>query len=287
MKLKKILMLVLILGIGQAFAQDKKDRAQMMTDRLDEKVQLSEEQKTQIYTINQEYVGKIKELRMSESEDNRDAMHQLHKENKSKVEALLSDSQKTTLEELKQERKESRKALHGEMKAYRNEHIKPVMLEKRERLEISLTEEEKSTLEEARKEIRAIRKEARGSKDSKVRHEGPRKGVQHGVRHGHMKNEDVKRVVEEKVQPIIENHRAELDAIDAELQPLREDWKKDMKAIKEKHSDGDHPKAIPHKKGKKKGKKGKNGDRTEMRKSHQEAKFLLMDPNKVKQESKD
>ncbi|NVK48327.1 MAG: DUF4890 domain-containing protein [Cyclobacteriaceae bacterium] len=113
--MKKILFsagLVFLLSIG-AFAQqrgqrqmpDPETRAKMMTDRMAEQLELSEEQKAKILAINLENAKKRQaeaEARKTEAE----ARRAQAKAQEEEIRAILTEEQRQKWEELKEARKE-------------------------------------------------------------------------------------------------------------------------------------------------------------------------------------
>lgn len=100
--MKKILFLALVtmLGMQSADAQqkggnDRKRTPEQMVERLDQKLNLTDEQEKQITTLYTDFFKK--EL---SREERRTAMQELEK----KISALLTDEQKEAYEQMKKER---------------------------------------------------------------------------------------------------------------------------------------------------------------------------------------
>lgn len=98
--MKKILLVALVamLGMQSADAQRKGGNTrtpEQMVEKLDEKLNLTDEQEKQITTLYTDFFKQ--EL---SREERRTAMQELNK----KIEALLTDEQKTTFEQMKKER---------------------------------------------------------------------------------------------------------------------------------------------------------------------------------------
>lgn len=98
--MKKILLVALVamLGMQSADAQRKGGNTrtpEQMVEKLDEKLNLTDEQEKQITTLYTDFFKQ--EL---PREERRTAMQELNK----KIEALLTDEQKTAFEQMKKER---------------------------------------------------------------------------------------------------------------------------------------------------------------------------------------
>ena len=119
--------LLVFVGMG-AFAQDMKTkekpdpetRAKMMTDRMAEKLELNEEQKTKILAINLEYAKKreaemeAKKTEMEARKAEMDARRAEMKEQDSKIAEVLTPEQKEKWVELKDQGR-SRRGPRGEV----------------------------------------------------------------------------------------------------------------------------------------------------------------------------
>jgi protein CpxP len=123
--MKKLLMICgLMLGIaGFAQAQQGGGRGMMMkpeerVKQLDEKLKLSEEQKTKLTAVFTEQAESMKKMREEMQGGDRDAMREkiqkFRAENDVKVSAILTDDQKKTYEVWqKEQRAEMQKRMQG------------------------------------------------------------------------------------------------------------------------------------------------------------------------------
>lgn len=87
-------------------------RAELMTNRLAEKLDLSEDQKKEVYNIQLENATKNQvemEARREEMQAKREEMQAKQKEQQSKIEAVLTPEQISTWKELRNEDKEKMK----------------------------------------------------------------------------------------------------------------------------------------------------------------------------------
>lgn len=227
----KLTAIMLVLGTSLAFAQKHhpkgEQREAMMKDRmerLDSLVELTDDQKTQIETLQKALRAEMKALR---KEENREGMKELRKKHKSEIDAILTEDQKEILKAERAKQKENRKAMRDELKTYRQTNIKPALSAKREAFDQQLTDEERATIESLRLELRETRKAHKS--------EGHRHKMDSEERKA------LKAKFEAELVPVVQAHKAELEAIEKDLEPLRETWEADTKAIKEKH-DAKHPK---------------------------------------------
>ena len=253
----KLTAMLLVLGTSLALAQKHHPRGEhheaMMKNRiehLDSLVDLSDDQKTKIEALQKSHRAEMKTLR---KEQNREGMKELRKKHRSEIEAILTDDQKEVLKAEHAKQKENRKAMRDELKTYRQTNIKPALSAKRAAFDQQLTDEERATIESLRLELRDTRKEH----------------ISEGPRHK-MNPEDrkaLKAKFEAELGPVVQAHKAELEAIEKDLEPLRETWEADTKAIKEKH-DAKHPKHHKARRARKQGDSSKT--------SMKYYKFLLM-----------
>jgi len=241
MKNRILLMLALFLGMSQAaLAQEKHDRMKHRTDRLDEKVNLTEEQKVKINELNQAFAEEMKAMRKEDKEEMREEMHAKMKAHREQIKEILTEEQKDKLKAEREQDRASHKAMREEMKTYRKENIKPVMSEKRKEFESVLTDEEKKQIAEARIQIKAVKKDLKSDKQEKpARHRYGDRETRKATR------DQIKSIVDTQIRPIVDAHKTELDMIDKDLEPKRKEWKEDMKAIRSKHMK-DKAAVAPH-----------------------------------------
>lgn len=280
MKRLKVLVLALAAFGLQASAQHTaEDRAKKMTEHLDQKVELSDEQKQIITQMNTDFAIRMMEMKKSEDFDHK-KMRALRQEHRDQVKSHLTESQVATLKQKREEQRDIRKKLKAELREYRKANITPVMIEKRGEFEQKLSAEEKATIEKLRAEKKAKIEERKALiKEEKM--EMRKKGKSDEFR---AKRKEEHKAMRAELKPILDTHKEDLEAIEAEIAPLRATWKKDMEAIKAKYKDQGlemhHNRG--HKKGQasKKGKKGKKGKKNGKDKGNgaMKAHFLLLDP---------
>lgn len=281
------MMLVLFLGISQAMAQKKTDRAQAKTDRLDEKVGLTDEQKVKITDLNKSFSEEMKAIRQDGKAELREEMHTMMKAHREKVSEVLTDEQKQKLKADREQKRALHKAMREEIKSYRTKNIKPVMNEKRSKFEKVLTVDEKKAITEARAEIEKLKGDLKQERSDK-KNDGFKPDSE--MRKAHM--DQVRMIIDTHIRPIIDAHKTELDVIEKELEPKRKQWKDHMKSIRTRHM-GEVPEG-PHKRrgghehhvqgGHKHGKHNKMRSRPGKtdRDDNWKSKFILMNPGEEK-----
>ncbi|MCB9245160.1 MAG: hypothetical protein H6606_01915 [Flavobacteriales bacterium] len=290
MKTKMLIVLGLILGMVRVNAQEQKDRAMMMTERLDAQVELTEAQKEKVYELNKKFAEERREMHRDRSAEMRDDMQTMHRAHRAEIESVLTEEQKAKMKAHREEQKEKHQAMRKEIGEYRKTNIHPVMVEKRTELDTKLSTDEKRLIEETRTEVKRLRSEMRAELKET---EGPDRRE---FMRENPKRQEIRNVIESKLQPIADAHKADLEQIRKDLEPQRAIWEKDMKAIHEKYKPEDGPGHGPgefHRggKGAKAGKgkgKGQAGAQHEAHfGKHKDLHFLLMDPSKPMPETED
>ncbi|HEY0056543.1 MAG TPA: hypothetical protein VGB63_14405 [Pedobacter sp.] len=121
---KLILSAMLFIGLSATgFSQERakrelktpEERAQKMTDVLDQKLSLTKEQKTQIYQINLERAQALNKIRQDQESVSRPKIKEQFKTSDEKIVNILDEKQRVAYTQLKAERKEK-------MKNHREEH---------------------------------------------------------------------------------------------------------------------------------------------------------------------
>lgn len=232
--MKKYLLMVLavfVFQVGWAQEEVKTDRADHKLAKLEEAVDLSEEQVVKIRAIVDDHMGKIKAVK--EADGSKEEIQKLRKSMKEAIHAELTEDQ---LAELKEQRKnapklskEEQQAKKEKMKAERKalrEKAKPQIQEARAAFESKLTQEEKDVIVNARALV-ASSLAVKGDSSLKSLNKEERMIIK--------TNRDS---VKKMLQPIIENHRSELEAVRAEVKPPK------GSAVKER--EGQKGQAKPH-----------------------------------------
>lgn len=105
---------MVFISLGVAAQQEKRtmptpeERAQKMTDRMAEKLTLTESQKKEIYTINLESAKK-RQAEMEAHKAEREAMQAEMKAQEEKIQQVLTEDQRKQWEEIKLEAKDRRR----------------------------------------------------------------------------------------------------------------------------------------------------------------------------------
>lgn len=238
-------------------------------EQLQEQLDLSDEQATELKTLFDETKAQLRALReqsFDSDEARRAAARAILEEQKSGMENILTEEQLETLQNRKSEigdRKRDRgkrQDLQTEIDAYRAENMEPVLRAQRAKLEEVISESDKELIAE----LRAQRPEEG---------ERPRQGErpteeQKAERRAHM----------EQVKGLLETYGTDIKDLMAEIEPQTEQWKEDMKAIHEQYKPED---AAAGNRDRRRGHKpeGERPEKAEeafglMRAAH----FLLMDP---------
>ena len=276
-RLKALIVLILFGFNFQAFSQGKdhhRGHKPLFDDNMVEKLELSEDQVTQLEALKSAHKADLQQLKEASADTNkREAMKELRKKHKEELKALFTDEQQAKFEIIKKEKREEHKAfreanrgkfkeVRSQLNSYKNNNITPVILAERQNFDKLLTNDEKARLAQIRTalaEHKAERKATRKGKEG-ARPQGPRKKHH---RRGALSESD-----RDFVKSLSEKYESELQAISEKLQPQKEQWKNDMKEIKDNVMGQEQLKA---------GKKHHKQDRVGIIKH----KFIIMDPNKT------
>jgi hypothetical protein len=217
MKVIKIT-LVLMLFCQAVFAQkpSPEEMAQKRVDRLDEKVSLTETQKTETYAIVLEGIIDIQNLKEEDS-TYKEAFRTIKKDLREQIKEVLTEEQRAILKESRDQKKRTH---HQENRAYYKEHVKPVVKAKRMEFETKLTVEEKQVIADARL------LKPQHKKDGK-------KGISKQER---QQMKESKAEIKLMLQPIVTAHKLELEEIMNELEPIYEEAAKHRKSLNEEIS---------------------------------------------------
>jgi len=207
-------------------------------EELKEELQLTPEQEKAIEELKQETRAAQKEARKVE----RTRKQSMRQSLKSELDAILTAEQTALLEAHHEAKKAEAKAMRDEMRNYHKQNVAPVLLEQRKKLEAKISDADKATL--AR--IRSERKASRPQKD------------------GGQKADS--RLHKDELSALVQKYDEEINTLMEEIEPKREQWEKDIKAIAEANA--------PERKGKKGTKKGQHRPNP----GFQKVRFLLMDP---------
>ena len=222
-------------------------------EELEEELKLTPEQKASIEALQQKIKDAHKEQRKEEQKarEERHAQRKaMHESLKSEIDAILTPEQAQLLQEHHEikmaDAKAARKSMRKAMDEYHTQNVAPVLLAQRQKLEDKISEEDKATLAKIRAEHKPTREGKK--KDAEQRTPRPHK---------------------ETIKALVQKYNEDIKTLMDEIEPQREQWRKDMKAIAEANMPADHEKGHMRKEHH----KGKHGIKS--------ARFLLMDPDKL------
>lgn len=247
-------------------------------EQYKEALNLTSEQETQLEELRKSFKEEMTAIKEQDFEDRaakKEAMHAAMEEHKAALENILTEEQQQILETKRNEdrkamraaHKEKRKATYKAMKAYKEQNVEPVMKAQRQKLEAQLSAEDKATIAQLRIAFQQKKEHMKALKqqdlDRKAMHEAFKQAK------AEMKDEM------EQLKALNAKYETEIEQLMEEIADQRKQWKEDMHNIVK--AEGDH--ARKSRRGKGKGKRGKErghkkGDKM-MKKHH----FLLMDPN--------
>lgn len=175
----------------------------------------------QIKTIQQTYRLKILEAKQSEP-DNREQIRNIRREQVAKIESVLTAGQVSKWRTLRRSGPGNRnnEGLKQALHQYRSTEIIPVLLKYRSVFEKKLSQSEKEIISDWRARADAFRK-AMKQQPLREEHRERAKAFRMQLRAG--------------LDPVVNAHRDELSDILNELKPRRDQWQKDMEAIRLKH----------------------------------------------------
>jgi Spy/CpxP family protein refolding chaperone len=120
---KLILSVMLFIGLSETgFSQERaqrvpktpEERAQMMTDVLERKLSLTNDQKIQIYQVNLERAQAVDKMRKVQANADRSKMREQFKTSDEKIVSILDEKQRIAYTQLKAERREKMENHRGE-----------------------------------------------------------------------------------------------------------------------------------------------------------------------------
>ncbi|MEL6922482.1 MAG: hypothetical protein AAFO94_00425, partial [Bacteroidota bacterium] len=295
------LVVLMLLQINFSFAQRGHRGHGPSLEQLSAELDLTVTQQEQLKTIQEKYATQREALR-DQHEGDREALRSAAKElraaQKADVEQVLTTEQLTKLKALREARQQEHRAHRAERKAtwdkvdkeamkaeletYRDENIAPVMSAQRAKLEPKIDNTDKTTIASLRQEMKAFKNEHKAKR--KAHREGATPADRERMRAAKKTMHEAMQDKKAAIKALVEKYDADLTALLAEIKPQQQQWKADMKAIRDKYvpaelrkkhdgeeeSPGRHPK---HRGKHRKGKKGNGGHKAGAMK----AKFLLME----------
>ncbi|MEM7036959.1 MAG: T9SS type A sorting domain-containing protein [Bacteroidota bacterium] len=297
--LTKVMTFAVILTLGGTlYAQKpgKKDpatRAEHRTERMQERLGLSETQAEQVRAIHLKYGDQLRNLRHDDSmepEARHTAMKEIRMAKRSEIEALLTEEQLARRDEMRAEHKMHRRA-HGGMKPHKMHRkalkdIKPLLKQQRAKLEPQLSQADREEVASLRAELRELRKEFKPMRQLKKSEKEAGNGVSEETK-AQMKDMRAKKMdIMTRALVVADRYQSEIAVLHAEIAPELEAAKakamEEMKAKRMERFGGEVPENCEKRCEKKAGKKGKKGDKhaNRMEKAHRMAlaHFILMNP---------
>ena len=247
-----------IKGIA-VLAHSNGDRTEMILQKIQEKLELSDEQVNQIKPIFENFKEQMHALRLDESvEDKRAAKKELMEAHKQELSKILSEEQMGQLHEIMKHRKrghhrghhafkhEKNDDLHKALKEYFSKNIMPVVKAQRSELDKSISATDKERIEEIRAELKELHPKG---KDGRRGHRGDH---HHGDRdrdgrcgEGSGNREAVKSLMKE-VKALGVKYERE---IKSSLEPVgakKESWMKDVSEIIKENISSEETEKIEH-----------------------------------------
>lgn len=265
-----IALFVAILFSIPTFAQHHERHGHGMKHMMSE-LNLTDAQKEQMKTLRETYRQKADVLRSQDSDHTakREQLKQLRQEQEAAFKNILTNEQIAKMDAMKADRKAKKEAFKGkmknvdkegmkeEMKAYKKENIAPVLLQQRKKLESAISSADKTQINELRATLKAAKQEMKAKKDAH-REKGERPTKAEREQWKAMK--DKYRPQHEKAKTLVDKYDAQITALFSEIESERNEWKEDMKDIKDKYFGDLAEEFGEHPRGKKWGKK-RGGDR--------------------------
>jgi len=204
-KITAMLLIICQAVIAQTKSVDKITTRKM--EKLESTITMTDTQKASIESVVRQSAYKVVALRDSTAQDKKE-IGKIRKEERAQIRELLTEEQRDQLKDAKQVQRKNRE---GQLKnnKERGTH-REVLRAKRLEFDKILSEEEKSKIEEAR----ALLPERSHKKEHVELTEAQKE-----------ERKTIRKTIAILLQPIIENHKTELDAIKAELpaKPARAD----------------------------------------------------------------
>lgn len=243
--IKIIVLFALIIGfLSPTMAQRHRGGGQHemgdIIEKLDENLDLSDEQVAELETIVADFKAQKEVLREQDfesREEKRAAMKELHENFWTAIKSVLTEAQLAELETLRMERGErgenpcegaDKEGLRAALDAYHMENIEPVLLEVRAGFEENISEEDKATLADLRVAFAAFKADMQALKEAAQEEGADREAIRAQMK------ELKERMKEnfEAMKPLLETYREDIKAAFEGLSDEREQWDADMDAIK-------------------------------------------------------
>ena len=243
--------------------QKRVDRENQRFGKLSEALELTAEQKKEVYELMKASKKEAKDLKsqfnksQDVSEEERTVIKNEQREIRSELDAeimtVLDEVQRTKYTDIIQDRNE-RSQKRGEqrelIRAYTEDHIKPVLQGQRMKLEDLITAQDKLKLEELRTNIPPL---ALQNKRRRGKHQGQSR----------LSKED-----KESLRALIEAYRGDIDTLHDEIADQQKEWKEYKDSVNREMRGRDSSKKL---------KREKRQDKSSQKAQHKYAAFLLME----------
>jgi len=258
-----------ILFSAPTFAQHHERHGHGMKHIMSQ-LDLTDAQKEQMKTLRETHRQKADALRSQDGDHTakREQLKQLRDEQEAAFKNILTSEQIAKMEAMKVERKAKKeafkskmknvdkKSMKEEMKAYKKENIAPVLLQQRIKLESAISTADKAQINELRATLKAAKKDMKAKKEThKEKGERPTKAE----REQWKAMKEKYRPQHEQAEALVDKYDTQITALFSEVESERNEWKEDMKGIKDKYFSDLAEEFGENPRGKKWGKK--HGDR--------------------------
>lgn len=194
----------------------------------------------------------------------------------------------TTMAQSKGKKHKKNPELRKELRTHYQTNMHPVLQEKQAKIDAGLNSTDLASVNASRMEFAQLKAQARDAakKRKELRKAGTDKEViKEQAKKDKAEFKTAQKGIVESLLPLIDNNEELIKGVMLELKPLRQQWKEERKAIREKYALAEDEKADEKGKGKKKGKangkgKKKGEDKADFNKKRA-ARFLLWDRNKA------
>ena len=239
---------------------------------------LTPEQQQKITQLREDHHAAMKQTRTAKfesNEDRREAAKRLRKQHRDDIKAVLTPEQQTKMKELQKGRRElhrekmeerrndpERKAKREAARTYHEQNIEPVL--KKQRAKLNVEPADQQELDRLRAQWASKKeelKERRKTRERGTRAERPAP-----------ENREAMRANREAMRTLVQKYQPQIKALMEEIEPQREQWKRDLKNILGEDARPERPQ------GQRAPREGAAERREKMMKGMGAAKFLLLDP---------
>ena len=244
--------------------------------QIAEELEFPEEKAAQLKIIHEKYLAEKVAVRHDDGldrEERRAIMGDLAIAQREEMKEVLSPGQwkalwarmeegRREMRRMRDKLRADRKALRREVRTYREQHILPVMTLQRAKLEEKISDADKMAIADLRTYFESVRQ-----RKAEARHDPEKRSASHEF----LKSQQGKR---DQVKALLKKHRADIDALMAEISPQREQWKKDLLLMAEQY----RPAYLPYQDNGEHRGKGKGRHHPQPKGGMSRLHFLLLEP---------